>query len=92
MRIFKTILIVIGLYAAGLFMEFVMVTSSPEYEGGIMILLILVFLAFAAPRVGYRWFDCLFAFIPFYGIVFIFRIAYRLANLPEVDWSTRDPK
>lgn len=92
MRVFKTILIVIGLYAAALFMEFVMVASSPDYEGGIIVVVILLFLAFMSPRVGYRWFDCFFAAIPFYGIVFIFRIAYRLAYLPQVDWSVRDPK
>jgi hypothetical protein len=92
MRVFKTILIVIGLYAAALFMEFVMVASSPDYEGGIIVVVILLFLAFMSPRVGYRWFDCFFAAIPFFGIVYIFRIAYRLAYLPQVDWSVRDPK
>jgi hypothetical protein len=42
-----------------------------------------------APKVGYRWFDCFFAAIPFYGIFFIFRIANRVAFLPEIDWSQR---
>jgi hypothetical protein len=92
MRVFKTILIVIGMYAAAIFMEFVMVTSSPDYEGGITVGVILLFLALTTPKVGYRWFDCLFAAIPFYGIVYIFRIAYRLAHLPQVDWSIREPK
>jgi hypothetical protein len=92
MRVFKTILIVVGLYAAAIFMEFVMATSSPDYEGGITVVVILLFLAFMAPRVGYRWFDCFFAAIPIYGIIFIFRIAYRLAYLPQVDWSVRNPK
>ena len=90
MRVFKTILIVIGLYAAAFFMEFVMVASSPDYEGGIIVVVILLFLAFMSPRVGYRWFDCFFAAIPFFGIVYIFRIAYRLAYLPQVDWNTRE--
>ena len=89
MRVFKTILIVIGLYAAALFMEFVMVASSPDYEGGIIVVVILLFLAFMSPRVGYRWFDCFFAAIPFFGIFFIFRIAHRIAFLPERDWSER---
>ncbi len=92
MRVLKTILIVIGLYAAALFMEFVMVSSSPDYEGGIMVVVILLFLALTSPKVGYRWFDCFFAALPFYGIVYIFRIAYRLAFLPQVDWATREPK
>lgn len=92
MRVFKTILIVVGLYAVAIFMEFVMATSSPDYEGGITLVVIFLFLAFMSPRVGYRWFDCLFAVIPIYGVIYIFRIAYRLAHLPQVDWSVRNPK
>ena len=87
MRIIKTIAIVVGIYAAALAMEILMAFSSPEYEGGIAILVILAFLGFMAPKVGYRWFDCFFAAIPIYGIFFIFRIANRIAFLPEVDWA-----
>lgn len=87
MRTIKTIAIVIAIYVAAMVMEFVMAFSSPEYQGGISIIVILAILAFMAPKVGYRWFDCLFAAIPFYGIFFIFRIANRIANLPEIDWS-----
>ena len=89
MRIFKTIAIVIGIYATGMIMEIVMAISSPDYEGGIGILVILAILGFMAPKVGYRWFDCFFAAIPFYGIFFIFRIANRIAFLPEIGWSQR---
>jgi len=66
-----------------------MVSASADYEGGIGVLIILGSLAFMAPKVGYRWFDCFFAAIPFYGIFFIFRICRRVANLPQVDWSLR---
>jgi hypothetical protein len=89
MRTFKTIGIVIGIYAVALIAELVMATSSAEYQGGITVLVILGILAILAPKVGYRWFDCLFAAIPFYGIFFIFRIAHRIAHLPEIDWSQR---
>ena len=89
MRIFKTIAIVIGIYAAAMIMEIVMVISSPDYEGGISVIVILTILGFMAPKVGYRWFDCFFAAIPFYGIFFIFRIANRIAFLPEISWSQR---
>ena len=89
MRIFKTIAIVVGIYLAAIIMEIVMASSSPDYEGGIGILVILAILGFMAPKVGYRWFDCFFAAIPFYGIFFIFRIANRIAFLPEIGWSQR---
>ena len=89
MRTFKTIAIVIGIYVAAMVMELVMASSSPDYQGGVTVLVLLGFLAFLAPKVGYRWFDCFFAAIPFYGIFFIFRIAHRIAFLPERDWSER---
>ena len=89
MRILKTIGLVIGIYLLALFGEGVMAISSPDYQGGIGALIILGLLAFMAPKVGYRWFDCFFAAIPVYGIFFIFRICHRIANLPQVDWSQR---
>ena len=89
MRTLKTIAIVIGIYTTALVMELVMAASSPDYEGGIGVIVILAILGFMAPKVGYRWFDCFFAAIPFYGIFFIFRIANRIAFLPEIGWSQR---
>ena len=89
MRVFKTIAIVIGMYAAGMVMELVMLSGSADYEGGISVIVIMAFLAFMAPKVGYRWFDCFFAVIPFYGIFFIFRMAHRVAFLPEIGWAQR---
>jgi hypothetical protein len=87
MRIFKTVGIVIAIYAVALIAEVVMASSSAEYQGGITVVVILGILAILAPKVGYRWFDCFFAAIPFYGVFFIFRIAHRVAHLPEIDWS-----
>ena len=89
MRIFKTISLVIGMYIAAIAMELIMFSNSPTYEGGMAILVILGLLGFMAPKVGYRWFDCFLAIVPIYGIVFIFRIAYRVAFLPQRDWSGR---
>jgi hypothetical protein len=89
MRTLKTIALVIGIYTAAIVMEVIMASSSSEYEGGIGAIVVLAFLGYMAPKVGYRWFDCFFALIPIYGIFFIFRIANRIANLPEIDWSQR---
>jgi hypothetical protein len=89
MRVAKTIGIVVGIYVLALIMETIMASSSPDYQGGISVLVILGCMGIMAPKVGYRWFDCFFAAIPFYGIFFIFRIAHRIANLPNRDWSER---
>ncbi len=89
MRTLKTIGIVLSIYAFAMIMEVAMALNSPDYEGGISFIVILGCLAILAPKVGYRWFDCFFAAIPIYGIVFVFRIAYRIAFLPEKDWSER---
>jgi len=89
MRTMKTIAIVIGIYLLAALAEVVMAVSTPDYQGGISVIVILAFLGFMAPKVGYRWFDCFFAAIPFYGIFFIFRVANRVAFLPEIDWSQR---
>ena len=89
MRVAKTIGIVLAMYALALVMELIMVAGSAEYEGGMSLLVILISLGIAGSKVGYRWFDCFFAMIPFYGIFYVFRIAYRLANLPTIDWKLR---
>jgi len=44
MRVFKTIAIVIGIYVAAMAMEIIMASSSPEYQGGISVIVILIFL------------------------------------------------
>ncbi len=89
MRTIKTIGLVIAMYLVALIVELIMVSGSPDYEGGLSALVILGILAITAPKVGYRWFDCFFAIIPFYGIFFIFKIAARVAFLPKVDWELR---
>jgi len=90
MRKIKTVGLVLAMYAIALVMELIMVTGSADYEGGMSLLVILITLGIVGPKVGYRWFDCFFAMIPIYGIFFIFRLAYRLANLPNVDWRLRE--
>ena len=89
MRVAKTIGIVLAMYAFALITELIMVVGSSDYEGGLSLLVILISLGIAGSKVGYRWFDCFFAVIPFYGVFFIFRIAYRLANLPSLEWKLR---
>ena len=89
MRAFKTIGIVLGIYLSAFILDVIVASSSPEYQGGVTVLAILGILGFLAPKVGYRWFDCFFAAIPFYGVFFIFRIAHRIAFLPQRDWSER---
>jgi hypothetical protein len=54
MRTFKTISIVIGIYIAAMVMEAIMALGSPDYQGGISMLVILGILGFLAPKVGYR--------------------------------------
>jgi hypothetical protein len=89
MRVFKTIGIVLGIYASAFIADVVVASGSSDYQGGVTALVILVILAVLAPKVGYRWFDCFFAAIPIYGIFFIFRVAHRIAFLPQRDWSER---
>ena len=89
MRTFKSIGIVLGIYIAAFVVDVMVASGSPDYQGGVTVLVILGLLAVLAPKVGYRWFDCFFAAIPFYGIFFIFRIGHRIAFLPERDWSER---
>ena len=65
MRTFKTIGIVLGIYIAAFVVDVIVVSGSPDYQGGVTVLVILGLLAVLAPKVGYRWFDCFFAAIPF---------------------------
>jgi hypothetical protein len=90
MRIFKTIAIVVGMYSAALLAEVFVAGITPDYEGGVTLLVMLGFLGYLSPKVGYRGFDCFFALIPIYGIIYVFRIAYRVAFLPGRDWSERE--
>jgi len=89
MRTVKTIGIVVAIYVAALSIDLAVASSTPDYQGGVTLLVILGSLGFLSPKVGYRWFDCFFALIPFYGIFYIFRIAHRVAFLPGRDWPER---
>ncbi len=89
MRTLKTIGIVLGIYLSAFILDVIVASSSPDYQGGVTVVAILGFLAFLAPKVGYRWFDCFFAAIPIYGLIFIFKIANRITYLPNRDWAER---
>jgi hypothetical protein len=89
MRKLKTLGIVAGVYLVAIFMETVMTVSSPDYQGGMSVLVIGASFSFMATKVGYRWFDAFLVLTPIYGIYFIFKIAYRIAYLPQRDWSNR---
>jgi hypothetical protein len=88
-RKIKAVAIVAGMYLAAILSETIMYLGSPTYEGGLGIIVFLAILGFLSTKVGYRWFDFLFAIVPFYGIFYIFRIAYRIAFLPNKDWALR---
>jgi hypothetical protein len=88
-RTLKTIGIVLGIYLSAFILDVIVASSSPDYQGGVTVVAILGFLAFLAPKVGYRWFDCFFAAIPIYGLIFIFKIANRITYLPNRDWAER---
>lgn len=50
----------------------------------------LGFFAWLAPKVSYRWFDCLILLVPFSGaLIWGSRIAWRVAYLPYRDWRPR---
>lgn len=53
MRIFKTILIVVGIYLAAVIVEVAVALNSTDYEGGVTIVVILGAYAFLSPKVGY---------------------------------------
>lgn len=89
MRVIKAIGLLVVIYLAAIVAEVTMYASSPDYQGGITLLIFLGAIAFMAPKVGYRWFDCLFVLIPIYGFIFLVRIAYRTVYLPNRDWSER---
>ncbi len=89
MRTLKTIAIVLGIYLSAFILDVIVAAGNSEYQGGATVLAILGILAFLAPKVGYRWFDCFFAAIPVYGLIFIFKIANRVAYLPNRDWAER---
>ena len=91
MRTIKTIGIVIGLYLSVILISASIYILNPNVDDGLVegfgTVIFLALLGTLARKVGYRWFDCLFVLIPFYGLIWLFRIAYRIAYLPQVDWN-----
>lgn len=92
LRVLLTILLLIGAYVVpGL------IWVGPSGGGsqgsnagsGVGTWLLLAEYAWLARKVSYRWFDCLFAMIPFYGIFWMLRIMWRIAYLPFADWTPR---
>ena len=45
--------------------------------------------AVLAPRVSYRWFDCLLVLVPIYSLFWAFKILWRVSYLPFRDWPPR---
>jgi hypothetical protein len=94
MRTLKTIGIVVGGYAIAMLASVLVVFSGADSSGdsgsGVALLAMGLYWGFLATKVGYRWFDFLFMIIPFYGIFWAFRIANRIAFLPNRDWPERN--
>lgn len=65
------------------------VVAATDNVGGAAFLIFLAVLSFALTRVGYRWWDFVFSLIPVYGVIFLVKIAWRVANLPMRDWPER---
>ncbi|MCI0687467.1 MAG: hypothetical protein L0Y54_09565 [Sporichthyaceae bacterium] len=55
--------------------------------GPISLVPMLVLHTWAAPRVGYRWFDAAVLLVPFLGVVWSVRVIWRLTLLPVRDWA-----
>lgn len=88
MRILKTIGLLMASYAIVFFITFLMFLLNPSISEdsatGIGFIAMLAFWSFLATKVNYRWFDCFFALIPFYGAYWVVKIMYRVAGLQKV--------
>ena len=91
MRTLKTIGIVVGGYVLAAIASALVVISGADTTGnsgsGVALLALGLYWGFLATKVGYRWFDFFFMVIPVYGIFWAFKIANRVAYLPNKDWS-----
>lgn len=75
----------------GFFSGFLNLNISDATLEGIGRIVSLTYLSWLGTRVGYRWFDALFALIPFYNFYYLGKILWRNANLPHRYWNiTRD--
>jgi hypothetical protein len=75
-----------GLVALGL------AFSTDVVRAGLATRVIVAFVALAlvalvCVRVGYRWFDSLFALVPVYGVFFQVKLLWRVAALPARYWE-----
>jgi hypothetical protein len=94
MKIFKTVGIVLGGYIVAAISSALIALSGADTTGnsgsGVALITLAIYWGTLAKKVGYRWFDFLFLLIPIYGIIWAFRIANRVASLPEKRWSVVD--
>ncbi|CAN2175132.1 hypothetical protein MCEMRE203_00149 [Candidatus Nanopelagicaceae bacterium] len=93
MRTFKTIGIVVAGYVLAMLASAAVVITgadpSGDSGGGVALIALSAYWGYLATKAGYRWFDFLFSAIPIYGIYWIFKIANRIAFLPNKDWEER---
>lgn len=93
MRLVKTAIILVGSFifsvVVSLVLNLVLASSSSSQSAiqGLATLAIFAYWAYLATKVGYRKRDALLGLIPFYGLFWICRIAYRVAYLPNNDWD-----
>ena len=59
----------------------------PWVTGPISLLPMLALHAWAAPKVGYRWFDAAVLLVPFLGLVWSVHVIWRITSLPERNWA-----
>jgi hypothetical protein len=92
LRVLLTILLWIGAYLLAGLVGLAASGSDAQVSStgsGTGTLLLLAEYAWLARKVSYRWFDVLFAMIPFYGFFWMLRIMWRIAYLPFADWTPR---
>jgi len=82
------------MYGAATFVPVLLLSEIPDATEdsarGLSAVFILGFLMLALPRVGWRKRDAFLAFIPFYGLYTILMTCWRLAYLPNRDWTLRE--
>ena len=92
-RILKTILLVsfayFVVYIVPVLLGMIGITS-PTVQSLVAIFSLIPIFGFLATKVGYRRKDGLFVLVPMYNIIWIMRISYRIANLPNRGWRERE--
>ena len=88
-RILKTILLVTFAY----FIVYIVPVllgmigiNSPTVQSLLAIFTLIPIFGYLATKVGYRRKDGLFVLIPMYNVIWIMKISYRIANLPNRGW------